>query len=75
MIYFYVIVCLLRHAIPSSESQYCNRIQRFHLGNAYPGVVSRGAQGGGAPLLKSLIILGASAPLKILALTLLFKVY
>ena len=38
-------------------------------------VISRGAQGGGAPLLKLFIILGCSVPLKILALALLSKVY
>ena len=40
---------------------------------AKPGVISRGLRGG-IPLLKLLIILGGSAPLKILALPLLFKV-
>ena len=34
-----------------------------------------GTQGGRAPLLKLLFILGGSAPLEILALTLLFNVY
>ena len=39
------------------------------------GVISRGAQGAESPLLELLFILGSSAPLKILALALLFKVY
>ena len=39
------------------------------------GVNSRGLRGAEPPLLKFLIILGGSAPLKILALALLFKVY
>ena len=41
-----------------------------------PGVISRGAQGGGAPLVKILDHFGgAQPPLEILALALLFKVY
>ena len=40
------------------------------------GVISRGAQGGGAPLVKILDHFGgAQPPLEILALALLFKVY
>ena len=40
------------------------------------GVISRGAQGGGNPLVESVDHFGeGSAPLKILALALLFKVY
>ena len=35
-------------------------------GDCYPGVLFRGAQGGGAPLLKLLFISGGSAPLKYL---------
>ena len=39
------------------------------------GVISKGAHGVEPPLLKLLITLGGLAPLKILALALLFKVY
>ena len=42
----------------------------------HPGVISRGAQGGGAPLVETLDHFGgAQHPLEILALALLFKVY
>ena len=41
----------------------------------YPGVISRGAQGGGAPLLKLLLMLGGLSPPKTLALAWLFRVY
>ena len=41
-----------------------------------PGVISRGAQGGGAPLVKIFDHFGgAQPPLEILAFALLFKVY
>ena len=41
-----------------------------------PGVISRGAQGGGAPLVTILDHFGgAQPPLEILALALLFNVY
>ena len=39
------------------------------------GVIYRGAQEGGTPLLPFFFIMGGSAPLQILALALLFKIY
>ena len=40
-----------------------------------PGVISRGDQGGGAPLLKFLLMLGGLSPPKTLPLAWLFRVY
>ena len=46
----------------------------FSPGATYAGVISMGAQGGGAPLVKIFDHLEGSASLRILALALLFKV-